>query len=64
MLAMDLSGQTQDKALLQPLAVAQQDWASPELLQQAGQASGKLDAEAELAGLEEFFAREAVERGI
>jgi hypothetical protein len=67
-LTTDLAEQTsQDKAIQQPLTATQQDWVPAELLDQMGQTKrgdGALDADADMAGLEEFFAREAVDRGM
>ena len=61
----DLNEQTsvsgQDKAMLQPLADTQHDWVPAELLEHFGQTGHDGVNEADLAGLEAFFAREASE---
>ena len=51
-----------ERAMLQSLAVAQQDWLPAELLEcLTGNGDGKLDNAADLTGLEEFFGKEASE---
>ena len=52
-----------DKAMVQPLSETQHDWVSPELLEHLGQSGrnqlGTLD-DADLAGLEAFFAKDGI----
>ncbi len=48
-----------DKALVQPLADAQHDWVPAELLEHFGRDGHNVTDEADLAGLEAFFAGEA-----